>query len=44
MEATNIMSNPRNGKLGLLNEDDDDDDDDNETISMARMEPRSTIQ
>ena len=40
MEATNIMSDPRKGKLGTLNEDDDDD----ETISMARTESRSAIQ
>ena len=27
MEATHITSNPRSGKLGMLNKDDDDDDD-----------------
>ena len=26
VDATHVMSNPRNGKLGTLNEDDDYDD------------------
>ena len=45
MGATNIMPNPRNGKLGTLNkdEDEDDDDDEEETISMARTESRSAM-
>ena len=30
MEATHITSNPRSGKLGMVNEDDDDNDDDDE--------------
>ena len=29
MEATHIMSDPRSGKLGMLNKDGNDDDDDN---------------
>ena len=28
MKATRITSNPRSGKLGMINEDYDDDDDD----------------
>ena len=28
MEVTHITSDPRSGKLGMLNKDDDDDDDD----------------
>ena len=36
METTNIMSNPRSGKLGTLNKnDDDDDDDDDDHFVMA---------
>ena len=27
MEASHIISDPRSGKLGTLNEEDDDDDD-----------------
>ena len=30
MGATHIMSNPRSGKLGMLNKDDNDDDDDDD--------------
>ena len=45
MEATHITSNPRNGKLGMVNEDDDDDDydgdggndDDNGSVHMINM-------
>ena len=33
MEATHITSNPRSGKLGMVNEDDDDDDD-NECMTL----------
>ena len=30
MEVTHITSNPRDGKLGMLNKDNDDDDDDDD--------------
>ena len=43
MEVTNIMSDPRNGKLGTLNEEEEDDDND-ETISKTRMQSRSAMQ
>ena len=31
MEATHIMSNPKSGKLGTLNEEEEKDDDDDDT-------------
>ena len=45
MEATHITPNPRDEKLGMVNEDDDDDDydgdggndDDNGSVHMINM-------
>ena len=37
MEATHITSNPRSGKLGIVNEDDDDDDDDDDDAIQTTM-------
>ena len=41
MDTTHIMSDPRSGKLGMINEDndddgDDDDDDANETACINK--------
>ena len=36
MEASHIKSNPRSGKLGMLNEDDDDNYDDDDDADDRR--------